>query len=295
MSQAQAASGRDRLPWLANEATPERRFSLPAIGGWLVAAALLVGGGAYWIVDRNLDNEAAPQVAPARTTTIALPTAKPGAKKALGTLKKASAPPHHRSSLAVPPVAKPAVEVAKTNLAPRHQNVAFRTPRNQGVALKTPRHPNVFLAAQSKSVGAKPKGCACEHPSSTIASAVPPKVLRPQKSAAAPIFAQGPARSAGSWPPPALGSSLIQGRVVQLAAFAQAEQAKLVWRDIVHAYPAVAQFQPSLIENRDWNGRPFFQFQLGTASHADSEMLCQSMQRLNFRCAVVGQRWKPQG
>jgi hypothetical protein len=113
------------------------------------------------------------------------------------------------------------------------------------------------------------------------------------QTAAPPQLAYSEAHPSPSWPRPGLHSQQTLGRVVHVGAFAEMEQAKLVWGSMVRSYPAVGKFEPSLIANRDWNGKPFYQFQVETASLADSQMLCQSIERLNFRCAIVGVPAKP--
>ena len=86
--------------------------------------------------------------------------------------------------------------------------------------------------------------------------------------------------------------SQIDERLVQLGAFGSVDEAKRAWRAMERSYPPLKQFSASVIQNRDWNGHAFYQFQVGTASQADSEMLCQSLKHLNFRCAIVVPPWK---
>jgi hypothetical protein len=78
------------------------------------------------------------------------------------------------------------------------------------------------------------------------------------------------------------------GRVVQIGAFGSRQQAKLGWRHMVRAYPAVRRLQAVVVEARNSRGRRFYRFQIGTTSQAHSEVLCQRMQKIAFSCAVVG-------
>jgi len=83
-------------------------------------------------------------------------------------------------------------------------------------------------------------------------------------------------------------SAGASGRVVQIGAFGSRQQAKLGWRYMVRAYPAVKRLQAVVVEARNSRGRPFYRFQIGTTSQAHSEVLCQRMERIRFSCAVVG-------
>jgi hypothetical protein len=82
------------------------------------------------------------------------------------------------------------------------------------------------------------------------------------------------------------------GRVVQIGAFGSTHQAKLGWRYMVRAYPAVAHLPAVVRTTRNSKGRDFYRFQIGTTSQAHSEVLCQRMQRIHFSCAVVDLPWK---
>lgn len=258
MSQAEAVAAGDRLPWLANEAMPRSTYNLREVSGWLIAAALVVGGGAFWLVETGQPNPAS-EVAPTRTTTVVLPQAQNSPSQSQS---KKVVPVHGRRSYSVLAVSHHA---AHERTAAEHPNVTAAKAPNVAEAQKK------AVVASADTAGSKPG--AARGPGSLASSS---------------------GRPSSTWPRPALRPSQIHGGVVHVGAFADVQQAKLVWREMVRAYPAVAQFQPSLIENRDWNGRPFYQFQVGTASQADSEMLCQSMERFNFRCAIVGLPWKAQ-
>jgi hypothetical protein len=94
---------------------------------------------------------------------------------------------------------------------------------------------------------------------------------------------------------PATQSQGAAGRLVRIGAFGTREQAKLGWRHMVQAYPAVAHLNATVVSDRNSRGRHFYRFQIGTTSQAHSEVLCQRMEKIKFSCAVVGLPWKPKG
>ena len=91
---------------------------------------------------------------------------------------------------------------------------------------------------------------------------------------------------------PARQTRGASGRLVQIGAFGSRQQAKLGWRRMKRAYPAVGRLQAVVVETRNSRGRRFYRFQIGTTSQAHSEVLCQRMERIRFSCAVVGLPWK---
>jgi outer membrane biosynthesis protein TonB len=94
---------------------------------------------------------------------------------------------------------------------------------------------------------------------------------------------------------PATQSQGAEGRIVRIGAFGSRDQAKLGWRYMVRAYPAVAHLPATVVGVRNSHGQHFYRFQIGTTSQAHSEVLCQRMDRIHFSCAVVGLPWKPKG
>jgi cell division protein FtsN len=94
---------------------------------------------------------------------------------------------------------------------------------------------------------------------------------------------------------PAWQSAGADGRIVRIGAFGNRQQAKLGWRHMVEAYPAVAHLKATVVGDRNSRGRHFYRFQIGTTSQAHSEVLCQRMEKIHFSCAVVGLPWRPKG
>ncbi|HWC56700.1 MAG TPA: hypothetical protein VG434_07000 [Sphingomicrobium sp.] len=116
--------------------------------------------------------------------------------------------------------------------------------------------------------------------------------VAPTAPVAAPIV-NPDSKPLRAWP--AWESAGAKGRIVRIGAFGTREQAKLGWRHMVQAYPAVAHLKATVVTDRNSRGRYFYRFQLGTTSQAHSEVLCQRMERIRFSCAVVGLPWKPKG
>lgn len=119
----------------------------------------------------------------------------------------------------------------------------------------------------------------------------------PESSSLAPApakpVANPDAKPLKAWP--AWQSAGSNGRIVRIGAFGTRDQAKLGWRYMVRAYPAVAHLKATVVADHNSRGRRFYRFQLGTTSQAHSEVLCQRMERIRFSCAVVGLPWKPRG
>jgi hypothetical protein len=138
-------------------------------------------------------------------------------------------------------------------------------------------------------------------------SSVAPAVREPSAAAveetvvaAAPLPAPAPQvppavvpRPLTLWP--ASQSRGAYGRIVRIGAYGSRIQAKLGWRSMVQAYPAVAHLPATVVETRNSRGRSFYRFQIGTTSQAHSEVLCQRMEKIRLSCAVVGLPWKPKG
>lgn len=122
--------------------------------------------------------------------------------------------------------------------------------------------------------------------------------LRPKPPAATPSQAAPAAPTSTNAPLtlwPATRSQGSHGRIVRIGAYGSRLQAKLGWRAMVQAYPAVAHLPATVVETRNSRGRPFYRFQIGTTSQAHSEVLCQRMEKIRLSCAVVGLPWKPKG
>ena len=253
MSQAVAAAGADRLPWLPDEPSPpKRRGGNRELAGWAIAATLLVAGGSYWMGARSWQKSSASAPAAQPSTTVPLPqprTAEP----------------------AQPQVAlEPAPEVSPTPM----REVPIVRPRIEKPSVR-PSAPSTIHMPTSGRVEQEPTTAAV--PSPTPAPQTLPSAARPLTL----------------WP--STQSQGAHGRIVRIGAFGTRLQAKVGWRYMVEAYPAVAQLPATVVETRNSRGRPFYRFQIGTTSQAHSEVLCQRMGKIHLSCAVVGLPWRPTG
>lgn len=268
MTQPQAAVGMDRLPWLTDEPRPRAPRPQAQTGGrdllgWAVAAMLLVAGGSYWLGTRTAEieePEAQVVTAPAEpVATVRLPE------------PRATTPPE-----AAPMASAPDVRPARPPSIDVPERRAESPIRREG-----PR------------TAARKKLSPMELDKSELAETVEKQEkAAPEKSETAPAKPPTAVRS----PPrlwPATESKGASGRLVQIGAFGSRQQAKLGWRRMTRAYPAVGRLPATVVSARNSRGRRFYRFQIGTTSQAHSEVLCQRMQRIRFSCAVVGLPWKP--
>lgn len=263
MSQAQAAAAVDRLPWLEDEPKPatsrpsRERGSHREIAGWAVTAILLVAGISYWLGVHSWQLASSTKVKETGTIASAAPP-----QRAAGPRTAAQPPARKQPQVAL-------------ELQPEVAPAPIRE-----VPMVRPRVERRFSA---RHFTARPRH-----------ERRPPvlrKVVTAQK--AAPQTATPQSRELTLWP--ASQSEGARGRIVRIGAFGSRQQAKLGWRYMVQAYPAVAHLPATVVEARNSRGRPFYRFQIGTTSQAHSEVLCQRMGKIRFSCAVVGLSWKPRG
>lgn len=289
MSDANTADNVERLPWIGEQKDSEPEAPNRAsgeLGPWVMgalsaAAMLLVLALAYWIAMHNWEGPTQPaeETTPTTTSTLLQPKAQvpPPARPR-------HAPRAHARRSPVPTVSLP---VQRPVHLARPKQVEVKPAPEAKVA--TP----AKTVAQAKPV-ARPK-------SAEIAKALlPPAKPAPSAQARNKVPALPPSVYAQPGPPsfltnPFFASPQAQGRVVQIGEFRDMDQAKTWWADIVRTYPQVASMQPSMIESRYSNGVPFYRFRIGTASQANSVMLCQMMQRISLSCAVTGLPWRAQG
>jgi hypothetical protein len=266
MSQAQAAAAMDRLPWLADDPAPvqppRKRSGKREFVGWAVVAVLLVAAMSYWMGSLSWRQPAEREfVQPGSTVTVPQP-------------RTAEPPQPEQPQVTI----KPAPEVSPVPV----REVPIARPRvdRRWVA----RRSGSQLKRESPSTVEIDKVVADQEGISQPAKAVP-QVAKP---AASPE-----AKPLTAWP--ASQSQGARGRIVRIGAFGSREQAKLGWRHMVRAYPALAHLKATVVSDRNSRGRYFYRFQIGTTSQAHSEILCQRMDKIHFSCAVVGLPWKPKG
>jgi hypothetical protein len=239
----------DRLPWLPDEPARAPKRSGDMLG-WAVAATLFVAGASYWLGTRTVP-EPAETARP--STTLALPES-----------------PRVQPSDEVRPV-----PVSEARPVPPPQVQPATEARPRGGTAPVQRLPRKVPQA----VAARVKRTVVTEEIDRVA-----KAQRPAAKAAAPVVRN--TQNVKLWP--AYYSSGATGRVVQIGAFGTRLQAKLGWRRMARAYPAVRRLPAVVVEARNSRGRPFYRFQIGTTSQAHSEVLCQRMHKIRFSCAVVG-------
>ena len=255
MSQARAAAGPDRLPWLADEPPPpKKRAKTGELAGWAAAAILIVAGAAYWMGAHSWPPVAPQPHAPTPSTTVPLPQ------------PRAAEPMQPQVALEPVPQVTPVPQ----------REVPMARPRVE-------RRP-VERAAPARAAPQAPAATEQQSPSAVVAPVAP--------QAAAPV-ATPIDKPLTAWP--AWQSQGAYGRIVRIGAFGTREQAKLGWRYMVQAYPAVAHLKATVVRDSNSRGRHFYRFQIGTTSQAHSEVLCQRMEKIRLSCAVVGLPWKPKG
>jgi hypothetical protein len=252
MSRVEAATGLDRLPWLADEpqVKPAKRSGSARLLGWAAAAIAVVAGAGFWLGTGSVEEQPVPtarQSAPA--TTVRLPEVRPIQPEV-----RMSAQPEIRPAPApdVRPVPAESVRIAPLPQKPAEREAAKTGSSADGTGTVT--------------------DIAVERPvPRAIAVARPQPVLRP-------------------WQPRVVAGAA--GRLVEIGAFGTVPQAKLGWRYMVRAYPAMTRLPAVVRPNRNSKGRVFYRFRVGTTSQAHSEILCQRMERIRLSCAVVGLPWR---
>jgi hypothetical protein len=250
MSEAQAAGGLDRLPWLADEprvkAPPVRRRGHDLVG-WAIGALLVIAGLSFLVGKSSFTPQEPSVVPPNATMPLPQPRVTPQ--------ELPVAPPQPE----VKPVATPEVRPV------RLPQVHFAPPPVR----KVPRKESVEQAPAPTETSTETK--AVEAPPAVAPATAHAVPLRP-------------------WQPRVVKGAA--GRLVQIGAFGSVQQAKLGWRYMVRAYPAMTRLPAVVRPDRNSRGRVFYRFRIGTTSQAHSEVLCQRMQRIRFSCAVVGLPWK---
>jgi len=259
MSQAQAAAAVERLPWLTDEPKPTPPAKAQRRGNGREVAG--------WGV--------------AAILLVAGASYWMGAHSWEQTFRKSE-------SSTTTPVPAPRMIAPEQQAEPQPQVILEPAPQVSPIPER--QVPIVRPKAERRTVARRP----------TLKREVPPsakldKVVAEQKL---DTPAAKPAAKAGSKPLtawPAWQSKGADGRIVRIGAFGTRQQAKLGWRHMVRAYPAVAHLKATVVADRNSRGRYFYRFQIGTTSQAHSEVLCQRMEKIDFSCAVVGLPFKPKG
>jgi hypothetical protein len=266
MSQTQAAAAVDRLPWLPDEPNQmQRRPQTKRRGGnrdallWAFAAMLVVA--TYWMVVRNWGPQDSPQTEARRPGMIV--------------------------SVPQPRAAEPQQPQVMFERTPQVSPAPLREvpiARPRAVTRSVERQRGGRLTRESPSKAVIDDVVSTQNDDSEVANTAP---------AAEEPAAKADSKPLTTWP--ATQSQGAKGRIVRVGAFGSRQQAKLGWRHMVRAYPAVAHLKATVVSDRNSRGRYFYRFQIGTTSQAHSEVLCQRMEKIRLSCAVVGLPWKPRG
>jgi hypothetical protein len=234
----------------------------PGLAGPLAAAALVlagVGGGAYWLGTKDGTSMRAdqPQAGPVRVDVPAAPSVRtPAPPPPIAPVPVAEAPP-----LPVEPVLpkaepepekpKPVVKTAAVPGAPKLSNrVRERLKRVRAQARRDE-------LAQARAAQVKAAEAAAAEANARAVALVPP----------------GP-----------------RGRIVQLGAFSTVPTAQENWRAVAARWPYLTTkpriLSPTWVrQGRRW--KLSYRLQLGTASQAQSVVICQRLQRTGQPCVVV--------
>lgn len=260
MSRSASFDPSERLPWLSDPARPQprqpRRSWLPLAFALSAAGAIAYGG--WTMVERTSAPQPAPAV-PAERVALPPPQAvAPSSATAPAETKPQPPTASEREALrpAATPAAKPTATKSDRQSSERQGRDSSANRTKQSATRSQPR------SVQSAQVAAAP-------PRRMAAPTAQPRALWPSQQTA----------GAG-------------GRLVQIGAFGTRQQAKLGWRRMQRSYPAVGRLPAVVVEARNSRGRKFYRFQIGTTSHAHSEVLCQRMQAISYSCAVMGLPWK---
>ena len=190
-----------------------------------------------------------------------------------------SAPVVHE---ALPPVAPPQSSARQVEMAPQPDVRELPAPEvrsapEREVRIERPRTVARTIAQNPEAPAADESAAVANTKTTAAAKPATPAAEQPLKA----------------WP--ATKSAGADGRIVRIGAFSNRQRAKLGWRYMVRAYPAVAHLKATVVGDTNSRGRHFYRFQIGTTSQAHSEVLCQRMERIHLSCAVVGLPWKPKG
>jgi hypothetical protein len=106
-------------------------------------------------------------------------------------------------------------------------------------------------------------------------------ILRPFINVKRHTAVQAPVRYV---PPVRVGP---RGRLVQLGAYSTVRQADSAYRSIVWRYPYLAKKPKLVVTTPPVGGHQYYRLQLGTASQAQSVVICQYLQTRGQSCIVL--------
>jgi len=256
MTDSRAALGSDRLPWLTDEPAPAKPTpKKPAVPNLWGLAAAMLLVVAAGSYWLGTRSVTEDQPASRASPTVIAPLPEPK-----------TAPPQRQVEIAPQPEVSPAPAPEVRSTPQREVPIQRPKPIGRTILIPNPEAPPETAEETATTTASKPS-----------APAAKPAAERPLKA----------------WP--ASQSDGAKGRIVRVGSFGTRQQAKVGWRYMVQAYPAVSHLKATVVGDRNSRGRHFYRFQIGTTSQAHSEVLCQRMEKIHLSCAVVGLSWKPKG
>lgn len=133
-------------------------------------------------------------------------------------------------------------------------------------------------------------------PAPAAAAERPRTAAKPAKARQRPAkrskASTGPARASAAPSAPYNAKawrSGVPGRIIQLGAYRSSAAAQSEWRRVYYRYPLLRPLSPRVMKSKV-RGRTYYRLQLGTFSHAHSELLCQRLRATGQGCMVVGLR-----
>lgn len=256
MSGMHALADPNHLPWLDDVRARSRKEAgpLPLIGlalGSVIAAAAI----GVWLGQRASDVAAPSEAISDRPSlSVRLPAIDPS--------NALTAPPK-----AAPPDAQPAVAPPAVMPAPVVPPPVIHA---QPVVRPVP-HPLVRPAVRTTA----------RNPARALPAKLGPTATATGAQAAPPA---PPRRSA--WPQPAAALGL--GRVIRLSKYSSRDDVRLGWQSLQRNYPQLVGLPDVTVANRDARGRLFYRLHIVTTAKAQSEWLCNRLQRDLRHCTVLG-------
>ena len=187
---------------------------------------------------------------------------------------------HAEQEATAPPVASPLPKMPATQHAavkPRHSKTTASA-TELAIAQRTPAHPKQELAAAKPATASAPQAVAKTQATKPVAVAqnIAPKAAKPAPAAPKVQVATLLSNDVGT-----------SRRLVRIGDFTSPDQAKIGWRQMVRAYPALAHLPAVVLDASGAHAQPIYRFQIATASQANSDILCQRMARIELSCGAV--------
>ncbi len=138
----------------------------------------------------------------------------------------------------------------------------------------------VVVASTSKPKEASPPGDDVKDAEPVIATgaAIGQKPEKPSERTAAPT---------GIWPVQTVEGA--SGRLVRIGHFATESDAKKSWETVLRQYPGMQGLKSLPVPIKSLrDGHLYYRLQVGTTSHAHSDVVCQRMRDMDQSCSVIG-------